>query len=287
MRRIISIVVVAFAMLILAACAEKKEGYGQENSDAESNAGTKVYAAVKIEKPTDAPYVESISNMSDGTVRITMYDGNADSRRVWDSKDSGETWAENTAGKEKLLSVTEDQGYKFSAEGELYSWNYENGLMDVSGRVIPLYEEEGDIYADSAFAGGILTVLIQNSSGNKIRQYYIDTGAQIDINNDALGGVKDDACQLTTDGSGKVIYLEGSDITRFDTESNSVETLIDRKEMTAIVPSEIGNFFGIAAGEGDELYLRVSNIDGLSDSLYRMSKGGLPKSPRLVLRYTL
>jgi hypothetical protein len=279
-------ILAAFAMFICTGCAEKKEEYANENNNLERNAVNMVYVATKIEIPTDAPYIESLSSMSDGTIRITVFDGNAESRQVWDSKDSGKTWEENSMGKEILLSLPENEGYKFSVEGELYFWNYENGIVDVSGKSIPVYEDEGDLYVDSAFAGGILTVLIQNPTGNKIRQYQVDTGEEID--NDDLRSMNTDAHQLATDETGNVIYLESSKIIRFDTESNFEETLIDSKEMINIVPFEMGDFFGISVGMGDELYLRVISRDGLSDSLYKVSKGAVPTISMADLKvYTL
>lgn len=268
-------VIMAVSLAVLTGCSasegsqQKTEQSGGEQDGKE----TYTYSGEKLEIPDGIGYISSLSGLADGTIRICASDESAGTQKVWDSTDNGAKWTENTGIEDELAQVTAEELYKFSSDGNLYTWNYESGKADILGKEIPILEDDTDMCVDTALSGETLTVLAMNESAAcTLSQFDVNSQEQSVVENDKLDTALDGTYALAADADVHTVYLAGEEVLRYDTEKGTVETLLDSTALKDITVNPMRIVSGIAVGKDDGIILQIRDMEAECDSLYLLSK---------------
>lgn len=260
-------------------------------SDGQSPAGegTASWRKTEIQKPEGAFYINSMSYLSDGTLRINSSDADGQNPAVWDSRDNGGTW-ENAAAD---MSLASGYGYHYSADGSLFI--YDGTKLSISAgdgtesKSVSVNEEE--MISDAAMAGNTLAVLVYDQNSQFRLDVYdlgsmscrtLENGELSEyLSSQSMGGIalysSGGILYLTVGGTGEL------QIARYDLNQDQFSYLVESEEMARLLNPEEKNglvnpneqiLLSIAVNDAeDQMVLRMLNPADSQTTLYLCEKG--------------
>lgn len=301
MKKWISLLLVGLLIFNCAACTKEAgsedDSGGTDIQKQETDSDKKVvsdndeegeFVAKELQIPENADIVDFVCYLEDGTLRIGTSDIDLKTNKIWDSDDNGQNWREVTDEGAMDETALMNGGYACSSGGELYIYDMNNVYIpqnsdEKSFQTINIQKSEMDIYLDSAFEGSILTVLVGVEGGkNKIRQYNLETGESIEIENEELAKRIDKRSgfgTLAADKTGEILYIEDGGISRYNTKTEEYSTLLDSSILNNYLYALDNPIAGITVNEKEDKIVvkarRMQNRteeDTQMDGLYCFSK---------------
>ena len=238
-RHIVGIVFLLISSFALCACSLGDESGKKEEEEKETGAsgepgntteeGGASWKKTEIQKPEGAAFIYSLNYLADGSIRISTADQEYQNAAVWDSGDNGKNWKD--AGVD--TSQESDDGYHYSAEGNLYTYkkgklsiwaeNNEEKTIDISGN--------GSL-SGTAMAGNKMALLVRNQDSMQyhVEIYDLGTMESRTLDNKKLSeylNSEDDISGLALDSTGETLYIAGKGIGRYDLKGDQFGYLMD------------------------------------------------------------
>lgn len=266
-----------FAALSCMVCACSSESRTETESKAGKPESEKVtWKKTELTKPEGVSYVQSLSFLEDGTLRICAADQDYGNQGVWDSKDQGNTWKKADAD----TSLESEYGYHYSPEGKLYV--YDENRLDITtgGDSETLNAEDGEVFVSASVSGGTLAVLVQNQENDQLRAelYDLQSMESRQLDNEELSEYLSASAaaggRITLDRSGEILYLAGAGVARYDIKQDKFTYLQKEDELNSFIDMQESILTSFAAeDDGKKLVLCVDNPEKNQSELYLCEKG--------------
>lgn len=261
-------------------------------SDGQSPAGegSDSWRKTEIQKPEGAVYINSMSYLADGTLRINSLDAEGQNPAVWDSRDNGGTW--ENAGAD--MSLASDYNiYHYSADGSLFI--HDGTKLSISAgdgtesKSVSVNEEE--MISDAAMAGNTLAVLVYDQNSQfRLDVYDLGSMSCRTLENEELSEYLSSQSMggIALDSSGGILYLTVGgtgelQIARYDLNQDQFSYLAESEEMARLLNPEEKNglvnpneqiLLSIAVNDAeDQMVLRMLNPADSQTTLYLCEKG--------------
>lgn len=285
-RHIVGIVFLLILSFALCACSSGDESGKKKEEEKETGAsgepgntteeGGASWKKTEIQKPEGAAFIYSLNYLADGSIRISTADQEYQNAAVWDSGDNGKNWKD--AGVD--TSQESDDGYHYSAEGNLYTYkkgklsiwaeNNEEKTIDISGN--------GSL-SGTAMAGNKMALLVRNQDSMQYRVEIYDLGTMESrtLDNKELSeylNSEEDISGLALDSTGETLYIAGKGIGRYDLKGDQFGYLMDYDALKGLIDAGKEFVSSLAVdGKEEKLILSAENPEQNQSKLYLCEKG--------------